>query len=267
MKKKFIGIFLAILLLIGQVTGAYASLGDVEAYTTYIDICAYINHYIIESYNINGYTVVIAEDLIHYGFDVNWDGNARTLHIYRNFDMMEVDSSKLSIPYETAPNMVGKQALPVLSTDIKTFVNGVEAKSYNIDGRTVVDFESLSAFGSVQWNPDLRNIKLWVEDGLTMLTIPQSPNPLPKTTLYSADGREICVYDYEVDNYLNVGWYQSYQAAMDANKPANTSAGVYRTPTGKRYHFDPDCGGKNSYSITLDSARSAGLTPCKKCAR
>ena len=40
---------------------------------------------------------------------------------------------------------------------------------------------------------------------------------------------------------------------------------VYRTPSGKRYHYDPDCGGKNSYSTTLDSAISAGLTPCEKC--
>lgn len=41
---------------------------------------------------------------------------------------------------------------------------------------------------------------------------------------------------------------------------------VYRTPHGKRYHFDPDCGGKNSYETTLDFAKSSGLTPCKKCA-
>lgn len=41
---------------------------------------------------------------------------------------------------------------------------------------------------------------------------------------------------------------------------------VYRTPTGKRYHLDPDCGGKNSYQVTLSQATSAGLTPCKKCA-
>lgn len=36
--------------------------------------------------------------------------------------------------------------------------------------------------------------------------------------------------------------------------------------TGKRYHLDPDCGGKNSRATTLDSAISSGLTPCQKCA-
>lgn len=54
-----------------------------------------------------------------------------------------------------------------------------------------------------------------------------------------------------------------------SNKKDNSSNGtqIYRTPKGKRYHFDPNCGGKNSYSTTLDDALSAGLTPCKKCVR
>lgn len=42
---------------------------------------------------------------------------------------------------------------------------------------------------------------------------------------------------------------------------------VYRTPNGKRYHFDSECGGKNSYSVSLDDAKSSGLTPCQKCAQ
>ncbi len=37
----------------------------------------------------------------------------------------------------------------------------------------------------------------------------------------------------------------------------------YRTPTGKKYHLDPDCGGKNSYRTTNIS----GLSPCSKCAQ
>ena len=41
---------------------------------------------------------------------------------------------------------------------------------------------------------------------------------------------------------------------------------VFRTPKGKRYHLDPDCGGKNSYIVTLKQAKAVGLTPCQKCA-
>ena len=51
------------------------------------------------------------------------------------------------------------------------------------------------------------------------------------------------------------------------SQSTNNSRGVYRTPKGKRYHFDAECGGENSYSINLDSAISAGLTPCQKCAQ
>lgn len=42
---------------------------------------------------------------------------------------------------------------------------------------------------------------------------------------------------------------------------------VYRTPTGSKYHLDPDCGGKNSTKTTLSKAKKAGLTACKKCAK
>lgn len=49
--------------------------------------------------------------------------------------------------------------------------------------------------------------------------------------------------------------------------PLQSYSGVYRTPSGKRYHFDPQCGGKNSYATTLKGAKQAGLTPCKKCAQ
>ena len=47
------------------------------------DIITMIDHSPIASYNIDGYTYVIAEDLRNYGFDVVWDGEARTLSIDR----------------------------------------------------------------------------------------------------------------------------------------------------------------------------------------
>ncbi len=41
---------------------------------------------------------------------------------------------------------------------------------------------------------------------------------------------------------------------------------IYRTPTGKRYHFSPTCAGDNKIETNLDEAQELGLTPCKKCA-
>ena len=53
--------------------------------------------------------------------------------------------------------------------------------------------------------------------------------------------------------------------AEDSNIEAGKS-GVYRTPSGKKYHLDAECGGKNSYSVTMEEALEKGLTPCSKCA-
>ena len=56
------------------------------------------------------------------------------------------------------------------------------------------------------------------------------------------------------------------QSTVTQTHPA-TGKTVYVTPTGKRYHIDPDCGGKNSTPSTLDAAMGRGLTPCQKCAQ
>lgn len=101
----------------------------------------------------------------------------------------------------------------------------------------------------------------------------------PVMTVYAADGRsEVIAYD-DFDAYSAVGWYESYEEACLAagtysytsgnsrqdTSPSQNSRGLYRTPYGKCYHFDPDCGGKNSYPISWSQVGS--LRPCQKCAR
>lgn len=52
-----------------------------------------------------------------------------------------------------------------------------------------------------------------------------------------------------------------------ASQPATQNERkVYRTKTGKRYHYDSSCNGGDYYEVTLSDAQNAGLTPCKKCA-
>lgn len=40
---------------------------------------------------------------------------------------------------------------------------------------------------------------------------------------------------------------------------------IYRTKTGKKYHYIPNCGNGTYYECTLQEALAAGLTPCEKC--
>lgn len=122
---------------------------------------------------------------------------------------------------------------------------------YALDGRTIEVLESeVAAYLNVGWYSTLAETQ---------------------QTMYAPDGRTITVFKAEVLAYKNVGWYETQAEAQLANKTTNNSSTsnnpsangyYYRTPNGKRYHLDPNCGGKNSYRTTNIS----GLSPCSKCA-
>ena len=84
-------------------------------------------------------------------------------------------------------------------------------------------------------------------------------------------GISFCVYCYNVQPGIVINYQTGSSYSNGGITPAVTPAapsdnkGVYRTPTGKKYHFDAECGGKNSYATTLSEAKTAGLTPCSKC--
>lgn len=85
-------------------------------------------------------------------------------------------------------------------------------------------------------------------------------------------GISFCVYCYNVQPDINIDYKTGESSAVAGTEDPtydeeiyDTGSGVYRTPTGKRYHFDPDCGGKNSYNVTMNQALAAGLTPCATC--
>lgn len=95
----------------------------------------------------------------------------------------------------------------------------------------------------------------------------------------NGQGISFCVYCYNVQPTIIID-YATGASRLGDNIPSiettaplepdvssdeNISQGVYRTPSGKRYHFDAECGGKNSYQITMPEALDAGLTPCSKC--
>lgn len=92
----------------------------------------------------------------------------------------------------------------------------------------------------------------------------------------NGQGISFCVYCYNVQPEIKID-YRTGESAVEAklsatvapnikNNDGGISLKVYRTPTGKRYHFDAECGGKNSFAVSLEEAKNAGLTPCSKCA-
>ena len=90
-----------------------------------------------------------------------------------------------------------------------------------------------------------------------------------------------CVYCYNVQPQIVIEYStgRSYLGNGEVSASNKTSeityenkdnssqtSEIYRTPTGKRYHLNANCGGKNNFAVSMEEALNAGLTPCAKCA-
>ena len=136
--KKIITILLLLTLLF--TTHAYAKSGDIAGYIYSTDIVAYIDGMAVPSYNIGGKTVVIAEELDAYGFDVIWNEEDREICVYTK----EMPENKPSyIPKKS--KISGKVAGTIYETDIKAYTNGMITESYNIGGRTALVIEDMAS--------------------------------------------------------------------------------------------------------------------------
>ena len=121
------------------------------------DIRSYVFGSEIESYNVNGSTCIVAEDLMNYGFTVVWDGVARTLSITHPSDDFTQAEKK---NFGAKSGSIGEKLTETVPTDIVTYVNGEEVQSYNIGGKTVIYIDALGVFGGVTWDGDARTISV-----------------------------------------------------------------------------------------------------------
>lgn len=128
---------------------------NITGQAVHTDIVAYINALPIPSYNINGQTAIVAEDLAQYGFFVQYDNATRSLSV----DYFENDNP-ITANYQREQNTkpIGSFAAYVYATDIVTYVNGEKVPSYNIDGRTLIFIDALGVYGDVTWYPAERKI-------------------------------------------------------------------------------------------------------------
>jgi len=164
MKRYITCLFIFVILLLSSLTTAIsaASPGEPLGWVLSTDISARIDNWTIESYNINGNTYIIVEDLVEYGFDVIWDGTSKTLRISDTRTALPDDYSP-SKRFPPKSNAVGKRMMQYLYTDIKTYIGDTEVMSYNIGGMTCICVDDLAAhFASrYEWQPDRRLLMLW----------------------------------------------------------------------------------------------------------
>ena len=152
MFKKLISIMLVILMVASTVAIA-AKPGDVAGSYYYTDIKTYLRGQLLDSYNVGGKTVIVAEALKDYGFSVGWDGNARQLTVQDNKG--QAKSTAIGATVGT----VGAVAGTYYHTDIVTVFNGIKVESYNLGGITVIPANALKDLGyKVEWVESARQV-------------------------------------------------------------------------------------------------------------
>ena len=132
MKKTLIIIGILVALFILPVSAA--NVGDKISEAVYTDIVAYVNNYPMPTYVVDGYAVIVAEDLRDYCCDVTYDNATRSLYITK---AGEGATFAKKVVYKS-DKPTGAFYKDVLYTDIKTYVNGNEVKSFNVNGKTMI---------------------------------------------------------------------------------------------------------------------------------
>lgn len=167
MKKRILSV-LAVCLMVLSLTGIPVSAknGDIAGAVYYTDIRAFINGHPIESYNVDGYTAVCAEDLAAYGFCVRWYAESRLLIITPNTEYASAPPEYM-FPEVTKPS--GTYRMPYLETDIQVLADGKAISSWNIDGRTLIRLQDLTMFGVTVWDAEARTSSFTAVPRWTML--------------------------------------------------------------------------------------------------
>ena len=161
--KKLVSVICIITLILSLtcINASASKIGDVINYALPTDIVASINGYQIMSYNVDGLTYIVAEDLRHYGINVTYDNATRSLSLEKNTSVSSIAPHITNAKFwEIGTNKTRKN---ILFTDIVTKINGNIVNSYNIDGATIICFNDLSQFGQVSYNNDKREISLEIE--------------------------------------------------------------------------------------------------------
>ena len=204
---------------------------DIAGQALHTDIVAYINHYAIPSYAVNGTSCIVAEDLRNYCFDVVWDNNTKSLNISRN---SQTTPKGMAFSKTGAP---ATKFTDLLKTDISVYADGIKLTSYAMNGYTMIPIEELTVFGGCHWVSGERAIKLWV-DGVKCL--PQKQAIVPFSVMDNATIQAI------LDGKLTFTDFDTNKTATVYNwgEVTNSGSDPYQYTT-----IDLDCNGSNELIV------------------
>lgn len=143
--------------IIGISTAAFAKSGDIagEYYST--DIITSLNGYEIDAINIGGQTLISAEDMQYYSFEVIWNAAERLLSVEKT--LHAANGIPPAVEHSALPS--GTPIGNYFETDIVTTLDSLPITAYNIGGRTYIHAEQMRDFGYfVDWNAEKRQLNI-----------------------------------------------------------------------------------------------------------
>lgn len=118
--------------------------GDPLGWVLNSDVVAFIDEHPIRSYNINGFTYIVAEDLMSYGFNVEWRGSEAKLIIHSN-RLATAENYTSTYQHTANTEVPGTHAFQYYYTDITTWIDNTRITGYNIGGNTCICMDDLAA--------------------------------------------------------------------------------------------------------------------------
>lgn len=235
---------------------------------------AYIDGQPINSYNIDGNTAVVVEQLDKYGFEIYWDGGSRELQVSR-------DTSKYvsggNFTSSGANVKVGTAIMDVYYTDIRTYLNGCLCDSYNVGGQTIVYLDDLNTIygGGYNWNGSDKTLSLTLDDEVHYAELPSRSSAVQPLIPTPAPVDTAPVRTTPVET-------QPVPAPAPAKPESNTRYGLHSVSESEaayvcninsmKFHY-PYCDSvnrmKESKKLFVDNKRddivAAGFEPCQNC--
>ncbi len=155
MKKTFLTTLILIILLISA--PVFAKPGDIAGEYYCTDIKTYLNGAQIDSINIGGQTLINAEAMYYYSFNVQWNEDARTLYIWETRDT----GNGTPPAVETSQFSVGTPLGYYYETDIITYLDNVPITAYNTGGKTYILVREMQNLGYVvNWYEAERKVEI-----------------------------------------------------------------------------------------------------------
>lgn len=204
-------------------------IGDVIGSVVATDIKTFINGKIIPSYNINGRTAVIVQQLPAYGILNSFDEETRVLSL-----SYSGKNSGGFVGENKSDKEPGTVLFNVSYTDITAEFGGTVLESFNIQSLTAVYADELAALcGEYVWDENDRIVSITLTGGkeaeaeavFAMRTLPSNLNPMTKessTARWGEPGKSHIVqngsgfYAVEICENINIEEYDSNKVLVNS---------------------------------------------------